>query len=65
MNHQQIDRTNPETWPYALTLKEVMTIIRVGKNKALELVQSGELPARKARGTWMISKNSLLKWLEE
>lgn len=64
MNQQQIDRTNPETWPYVMSLRDFMAATKTGKNKALELVQSGELPAKKVRGTWLITKDALLKWLE-
>lgn len=59
-----LDRTNPETWPFIMRLKEFMFVSGYGKNKALELVQSGELPAKKVRGTWLISKDALLRWLE-
>ncbi|WP_276620614.1 helix-turn-helix domain-containing protein [Syntrophomonas wolfei] len=61
---ETLDRANPDTWPFIMQLKEFMWVSGYGKNKALELVQSGELPAKKVRGTWLISKDALLRWLE-
>jgi len=63
--YRAFDFTNPEEWPYVMKLREVMTVIGCGKNKGLELVQSGELPAKKVRGEWLITKEALLKWLNE
>lgn len=64
MNQLQINPADPQNWPYMMTLKDFMAVSGYGKNKALELVQSGELPAKKVRGTWLISKDALLRWLE-
>lgn len=61
---QQFDRADPSTWPYAMSLRDFMVATNTGKNKALGLVQSGDLPAKKVRGTWIITKDALLKWLE-
>ena len=46
-----------------LTLKEVQQILKIGKNKALMLVNSGELKAFKIGGTWRIAREDLIKFL--
>ena len=46
-----------------LTLKEVRQILKIGKNKALTLVNSGELRAFKLGGDWRVSREELIKYL--
>ena len=46
-----------------LTLKEVRQILKIGKNKALALVNSGELRAFKLGGDWRVSREELIKYL--
>ena len=46
-----------------LTLKEVQQILKIGKNKALVLVNSGELKAFRVGGTWRIAREDLIKFL--
>ena len=46
-----------------LTLKEVQQILKIGKNKALMLVNNGELKAFRVGGTWRIAREDLIKFL--
>lgn len=58
-----IDKNIPENWPYVLQPNHVMVITHMGKNKVLELLQSGEIPAKRVRGRWLINRDALLNWL--
>ena len=65
IDEKSLDIANPGKWPFILTPKQVMLITGMGKNKTLDLLQSGELPAKRVRGRWLIPKESFLKWLNE
>lgn len=56
---------DPDTWPLLLYFKHVMAITGIGKNKALSMIQSGELPMIKLRGQYVISRKGMLTWLEQ
>lgn len=58
-------KNNPDTWPILLNLKEVQTITGIGKNKALIMIASGELPMIKLRGRYVISRKGLVAWLQQ
>jgi len=59
-----IDRTNPEQWPFVLYVNHVMTITGMGKNKVLDLLQSGDLPAKRVRGRWLVNRDAFISWLK-
>ncbi len=59
-----LDTTNPESWPYVLNAQQVMEITKMGKNKVFDLLQSGELPAKRVRGRWLINRDAFLAWLK-
>lgn len=63
MTKGTIDRSKPESWPYILHPIQIQQIADMGKNKTLELLNSGELPAKRVRGRWLINRDSFLKWL--
>ena len=60
---EKINISDPNSWPYVLRPQQVMEITQIGKNKILELLQSGEMPAKKVHGRWFINRDALLKWL--
>ncbi|HNX29720.1 MAG TPA: helix-turn-helix domain-containing protein [Syntrophomonadaceae bacterium] len=63
MKMQKLDINIPDSWPFVLRPQDVMQITGIGKNKILDLLQSGEIPAKRVRGRWLISRDSLLNWL--
>lgn len=60
-----IDKREPSSWPFVLTVAQIMAITGVGKNKILSLVQTGELPAKRVRGRWLINRESFMAWLKD
>ena len=48
-----------------LTLKELQELLHIGKNTALQLVQSGEIEAFRVGKQWRILKGSLLKYIKK
>lgn len=46
-----------------LTLKELQELLHIGKNTALRLVQSGEIEAFRVGKQWMVSKESVAKYI--
>lgn len=58
------DPQNPDTWPLILSLKDFRAITGFGHNKTLAMAAAGEIPVKRARGRWMMSKSALLAWLE-
>ena len=59
-----IDPTNPETWPVIMTIRDIQAISPMGRIKLLEMAQTGELPARRVRGRWMITRDVFIEWLK-
>ena len=49
--------------PEVLTLGEVAELLRVEEAAVRELVESGELPARRIAGEWRLSRTAVLGWL--
>lgn len=60
-----IDKNNPGSWPYVLHPKHIMAITGMGKNKVLDLLGSGNLPAKRVGGRWLIQRDAFLQWLSE
>ena len=46
-----------------LTLKELQELLHIGKNTALQLVQSGEIEAFRVGKQWRITRDSILKFI--
>ena len=46
-----------------LTLKDLQELLHIGKNTALQLVQSGEIEAFRAGNQWRILKGSVVKYI--
>ena len=46
-----------------LTLKELQELLHIGKNTALRLVKSGEIEAFRVGKQWMVSKESVAKYV--
>lgn len=52
-----------EHLPDILTLKECQDTLYIGRNLALELVQTGTLPAFRCGKRWRISKENLKTYI--
>lgn len=46
-----------------LTLKELQELLHIGKNTALQLVQSGEIEAFRVGKQWRVMKDSVRKYV--
>lgn len=46
-----------------LTLKDLQELLNIGKNTALQLVQSGEIEAFRVGNQWRILKGSIEKYI--
>jgi excisionase family DNA binding protein len=46
-----------------LSLADLQKYLRIGRTKALELLESGEIPGRKLGTRWRIHKNAAEAWL--
>ena len=47
-----------------LTLKELQKLLRIGKNTALRLVQSGENEAFRVGNLWRIVRENVIRYLK-
>ena len=63
MKEAEISRNEPSSWPFILTTKQVQQITGIGRNKLLDMLQTGELPCKRVRGRWFINRDALLNWL--
>lgn len=62
----QLDRTNPDTWPFILGTKEVKFILGVGMNKTLEIFHRHDFPRINYLGSSLkTTKPALLEWLNK
>lgn len=61
---EQVDKTRPETWPAIMTLRDVQTVSPFGRNKLLEMANTGEIPVRRIRGRWVINRDVFIAWLK-
>ncbi|MGD7708116.1 helix-turn-helix domain-containing protein [Microlunatus sp. Y2014] len=55
---------DPDTWPQAMRINEVATVLRVTTRTVYAMVGDGRLPAKKVGSTWRITKRQLLEYLE-
>ena len=54
-----------ETLPDIITRKEAQKLLRIGKNKILEYIKTGELPAHKIGKGYKITKKDLINFVED
>lgn len=54
-----------ETIPDLVTRKEAQKILKIGKNKILDYIHSGALPAKKIGKGYKITKQNLISFIEE
>ena len=59
-----LDRTNPETWPFTLTRKEVKEILGVNANRVLEIFHRKSFPKIVLGKRLIVTKIAFLNWLE-
>ncbi|AZO96184.1 helix-turn-helix domain-containing protein [Halocella sp. SP3-1] len=49
--------------PFVMPPKQARSIIDVGHNKIYEILNSGELPATKLHGKWLVNKYDLIEFI--
>jgi excisionase family DNA binding protein len=54
-----------KNYPDILNVKELSQILRIGKNAAYALVNSGAVPSRRVGKKYLIPKKSVLDFLRE
>ena len=54
-----------ESIPDLVTRKEAQKILKIGKNKILDYIHSGELPAKKIGKGYKIRKNNIINFIEK
>ena len=59
-----IDTPTFDQLPLALTVEEASKILRIGRNKAYDLVRCGKLPALRIGKLIRIPRNSLVAYLQ-
>jgi len=64
MTHRQY-QTALKNEPDVLTVRDVARILRIGKNKAYEIIHNGELSAIKIGNRLLIPKTVLIAFLED
>lgn len=52
-----------QNFPTLYTLKECCTILKIGRNKMLELIWNGEIDAFKIGGHWRISDSAIHEYV--
>lgn len=52
-------------YPDILTLSDICEILRIGKNKASYLLNSGQIKAFQIGGHWKVSKQNLMDYIVE
>ena len=55
----------PADAPDVLTPAEAGELLRVDEATVVAMAESGELPARKLGDEWRLTRNAVLRWLEE
>jgi len=48
-----------------ITVREMADIMRIGLNKAYQLVQQSEFPAKKVGHKYLVNKNLLSEWVNK
>ena len=52
-----------QNFPTMYTLKECCAILKIGRNKMLELIWDGAIDAFKIGGHWRISENAVTEFI--
>lgn len=52
-----------EDYPDILTLKQAQTVLNIGRNSMLDLINSCEVDAFKIKGKWRILKSDLIHFV--
>ncbi len=52
-----------QNFPTLYTLKECCSILKIGRNKMLELIWNGEIDAFKLGGHWRITKQAIQEYV--
>ena len=51
-------------YPDVLTVDDICKILRIGRNSAYKLLQSGIIPSRRLRGKYIIPKTGVIVFLK-
>lgn len=51
--------------PIMLTVKDVQTMLNIGKNTAYELIAQPDFPTIKLGGKYLVSKQGLEAWVQK
>lgn len=54
-----------EKLPLVLNIKDLMSMLAIGRNTAYELVRSGQIPSIRIGRTYRIPRDTLLKYLAQ
>lgn len=54
-----------EEYPDVITLDEFATIIRKGRKSAVSILKSSDINYRILRGSYRISKESVIEWIRK
>ena len=52
-----------EDYPGILTLKQAQTVLNIGRNSMLDLINTREVDAFKIKGKWRILKSDLIHFV--
>lgn len=53
---------NDQELPFTLTAKEVQEILRIGRTKTYELINSGEFPVKEVGRQKIVPTKTFLEW---
>ncbi len=65
MESKELDRTNPESWPYMLTRNEVKEILGINANRVLEIFHRPDFPKIILGKRLLVAKPSFLDYLQK
>jgi len=51
--------------PAIMTFSEARSVLKIGRNKMLWLIHSGELPAFRIGNRWRITRENLIEYIQE
>ena len=49
--------------PDLLTLKQLMTVLHIGKNSALSLIHEGQIEGHLIAGKWVVCKEDVIEYI--
>lgn len=61
----ELDRTNPESWPFMLSRKEVKEILGVNANRVLEVFHRPDFPKIVLGKRLLVTKPAFLDYLQK